>query len=68
MADCLIPDRRSVLRKGESDINATKLDLAEAYVDMGDADGAQDILNEVLEEGTSDQKQKAQEMLNGLAS
>ena len=33
----------------DSDINATKLDLAGAYVDMGDADGAQDILKEVLE-------------------
>ena len=53
---------------GDGDINATKLDLAEAYVDMGDADGAQDILKEVLEEGTPEQQQKAQEMLDGLAS
>ncbi len=52
----------------DGDINATKLDLAEAYVDMGDSDGAQDILSEVLEEGTPEQQQKAQEMLNRLAS
>lgn len=53
---------------GDGDINATKLDLAEAYVDMGDADGAQDILSEVLEEGTPEQQQKAQAMLDRLAS
>jgi len=52
--------------ESDSDINATKLDLAEAYVDMGDADGAQDILKEVLEEGTPEQKQKAQQMLDSL--
>lgn len=54
--------------EGEGDVNATKLDLAEAYVDMGDADGAQDILKEVLDEGTPEQQQKAQEMLDKLAS
>ena len=54
--------------EGEGDVNATKLDLAEAYVDMGDADGAQDILKEVLDEGTPEQQQKAQAMLDKLAS
>jgi pilus assembly protein FimV len=48
------------------DINATKLDLAEAYIDMGDADGAQDILKEVVDEGTPEQQQKAQSMLDTL--
>ena len=50
----------------EGDVNTTKLDLAEAYIDMGDADGAQDILREVVEEGAPEQKQKAQEMLDKL--
>ncbi len=53
--------------EGDADINATKLDLAEAYVDMGDADGAQDILNEVLEEGTPEQQEKAKAMLASMA-
>ncbi len=52
--------------ESDADINATKLDLAEAYVDMGDADGARDILNEVLDEGTQEQQHKAQEMLSQL--
>jgi pilus assembly protein FimV len=44
----------------------TKLDLARAYVDMGDPDGARSILNEVLKEGSNSQKQEAQRLLSSL--
>ena len=44
----------------------TKLDLARAYVDMGDPDGARSILNEVLEEGDSGQRQEARRLLDDL--
>ncbi len=44
----------------------TKLDLARAYVDMGDPDGARSILEEVLKEGSSSQKQEAQRLLDSL--
>ncbi len=50
----------------EGDSANTKLDLARAYIDMGDADGARDILKEVLDEGNADQQQKAQSMLESL--
>ncbi|HCS45220.1 MAG TPA: peptidoglycan-binding protein [Pseudomonas sp.] len=46
---------------------ATKLDLAQAYIDMGDADGARDILNEVVTEGDTGQKDEAKELLSRLA-
>jgi pilus assembly protein FimV len=46
---------------------ATKLDLAQAYIDMGDNDGARDILNEVVIEGDDGQKSEAKEMLARLA-
>jgi pilus assembly protein FimV len=46
---------------------ATKLDLAQAYIDMGDSDGARDILNEVVTEGDAGQKSEAREMLLRLA-
>ena len=46
---------------------ATKLDLAQAYIDMGDNDGARDILNEVVVEGDDGQKSEAKEMLARLA-
>ena len=44
----------------------TKLDLARAYMDMGDPDGARSILEEVLAEGTSNQKQEAQRLLDSI--
>ncbi|MHC8371394.1 FimV/HubP family polar landmark protein [Pseudomonas sp. MDT1-85] len=46
---------------------ATKLDLAQAYIDMGDSDGARDILNEVVTEGDAGQKSEAKDMLSRLA-
>jgi pilus assembly protein FimV len=46
---------------------ATKLDLAQAYIDMGDNDGARDILGEVLSEGNDGQKSEAKEMLARIA-
>lgn len=46
---------------------ATKLDLAQAYLDMGDQDGARDILGEVISEGSEGQKNEAREMLARLA-
>ena len=45
---------------------ATKLDLAQAYIDMGDADGARDILSEVLTEGDEAQRGEAKEMLGRI--
>jgi pilus assembly protein FimV len=44
----------------------TKLDLAQAYVDMGDPDGARSILEEVLKEGSASQKQEARRLLDSL--
>jgi pilus assembly protein FimV len=45
---------------------ATKLDLAKAYQEMGDKDGARELLNEVLKEGDAAQQQQAQTMLSVL--
>lgn len=45
---------------------ATKLDLAKAYIDMGDPDGARAILDEVLNEGNDVQKSEAQGLINEL--
>jgi pilus assembly protein FimV len=44
----------------------TKLDLARAYMDMGDPDGARSILQEVLDEGNGSQKQEAQRLLDSI--
>lgn len=42
---------------------ATKLDLARAYIDMGDAEGARSILEEVTAEGNPEQKKQAQDLV-----
>jgi pilus assembly protein FimV len=47
---------------------ATKLDLAKAYQEMGDTDGAREILQEVLHEGDDQQKAEARGLLAKLAS
>jgi pilus assembly protein FimV len=44
----------------------TKLDLARAYMDMGDPDGARNILQEVLAEGSATQKQEARRLIDSL--
>jgi pilus assembly protein FimV len=44
----------------------TKLDLARAYMDMGDPEGARNILEEVLNEGSVAQKQEAKRLLQSL--
>ena len=44
----------------------TKLDLARAYMDMGDPDGARNILEEVLHEGSSTQQQEAKRLMESL--
>ncbi|GAA0839575.1 hypothetical protein GCM10009113_03210 [Marinobacter szutsaonensis] len=50
-----------------TDEAATKLDLARAYIEMGDSDGARDILEEVALEGDDAQKAEAQDLLKNLS-
>lgn len=51
-----------------ADMIGTKLDLARAYIDMDDRDGARGILKEVLEEGSDTQRQEATELMRKLGS
>lgn len=50
------------LFEGE-DAVGTKLDLARAYLDMGDPEGARSMLQEVLSEGTETQQAEARRLL-----
>ena len=43
---------------------STKLDLARAYMDMGDVEGARSTLEEVMAEGNDDQIKEAKELLH----
>ncbi|MBI3344122.1 MAG: FimV family protein [Gammaproteobacteria bacterium] len=62
-------DRPSYLESDDltaEDEVATKLDLARAYMDMGDPDGAQGILDEVMKEGNEPQRREAEELLRKI--
>jgi pilus assembly protein FimV len=50
----------------QEDTASTKLDLARAYIDMGDSDGAREILTEVVQEGSAEQRKIANELLAKL--
>ncbi len=58
----------SVIDDNYDDIDevSTKLDLARAYLEMGDKDGARGILDEVMQEGDDFQKQTAKEIIAEL--
>lgn len=43
-----------------------KFDLAKAYQEMGDNEGAREILQEVIQEGDAEQKSQAQQLLGAL--
>lgn len=66
------PDEASFFLEGDAmgslDEVGTKLDLARAYIDMGDTEGARGILGEVLSEGNDTQQGEARELLSRLAS
>ncbi|MGD8677893.1 MAG: FimV/HubP family polar landmark protein, partial [Chromatiales bacterium] len=51
----------------EEEVQA-KVELAEAFAEMGDVEGAREILNEVMREGTESQRMTAEEILQKYAS
>jgi len=70
-ASLSVEDRSSEEQDGVSDLTdmnefETKIDLAKAYIDMGDIESAKTIVEEVLEKGNGQQKQTAQALLDDL--
>jgi pilus assembly protein FimV len=63
-------DDATVLAKGGADPKwqevATKLDLAKAYEEMGDKDGARELLKEVMKDGDAAQRGTAEQLLAKL--
>ncbi|HEY2627731.1 MAG TPA: FimV/HubP family polar landmark protein, partial [Usitatibacter sp.] len=51
---------------GDSEAVGTKLELAKAYLEIGDKDGAREILNEVAREGSHEQKEEASRLIASL--
>ena len=52
----------------EDEALATKLDLAQVYLDMGDSEGAREVLHELIGEAKGTLKQRAEEMLADMAA
>ena len=61
-----VPRAGAADEQSDEDEIATKLDLAKAYVELGDGDSAKGILDDVLADGSDEQKQTAQDLLNQL--
>ena len=58
MDDLMLPD--------DVDEVSTKLDLARAFIDMGDTEGARGSLEEVMSEGNAEQKTEAKSLLDQI--
>lgn len=62
----VMPVDDSVERQSEADEIDTKLNLAKAYIELGDNDGARSILDEVARDGSDAQQTEAQRLINQL--
>ncbi|WP_251359763.1 FimV/HubP family polar landmark protein [Kangiella sp. TOML190] len=61
--DSAEPDIETVLSEDEAE---TKMELAKAYLDMGDEESAREILEEIAKEGSEQQRQAAADFLAEL--
>lgn len=59
-------DLESTVFDSSDDVVGTKLDLARAYIDMGDQAGARTILDEVVVEGSEVQRQEARQLIQQI--
>lgn len=65
--DTFIDDENESFEIDGADEVNTKLDLAKAYIDMGDNDGASSTLEEVIAEGSEIQRKEAETLLRQIA-
>ncbi len=66
MAPAEAPAELDASFEPENEEAATKLDLAKAYEEMGDLEGARELLGEVVEEGNAGQRAKARALLDKI--
>jgi pilus assembly protein FimV len=59
--------KKSKMSNDESADIATKLELASAYIDMQDKEGALELLAEAIREGGPDQRKRAQALIDNLS-
>ncbi len=62
----VMPRSPEVEQQSEAEETDNKLNLARAYIELGDKDGARSILEEVVVEGDGEQKSEAEDLLSQL--
>jgi len=62
----VLPVDGDVDQQSEADEIDTKLNLAKAYIELGDNDGARSILDEVARDGSDTQQTEAQRLIEQL--
>lgn len=62
-----VPRSSETDEQSSDDEIATRLDLAKAYVELGDKDSAKPILEDIIAEGNDEQRRQAQEMMDQLS-
>ncbi len=63
----VMPRDRDLEYQSASDESDTKLNLAKAYIELGDNDGARTILDEVVVDGTEPQRDEARKLLTQIS-
>ena len=63
----VMPQNELAMRQTDSDEADTKLSLAKAYIELGDAEGARSILAEVTADGNDAQRSEAAALLAQLS-
>lgn len=66
MRTVIMPAPYNVEEQSEADEIDTKLNLAKAYIELGDNDGARSILDEVARDGSDTQQVEAQRLIDQL--
>jgi pilus assembly protein FimV len=66
--EALAPSTGTLSLQADNPEVATKLELAQAYEEMGDIEGARELLKEVANEGSEAQQAKAREKLDQLSA
>ena len=62
-----VPRSSATKEQSAEDEVATKLDLAKAYVELGDKDSAKTILEEIIADGNASQKKQAQDLMKQVS-
>ena len=61
-----VPAAATLATAADWDAIGTKLDLAKAYVEMGDGDAARELLEEIRRDGNPEQQSEAEKLVAGL--